>query len=63
MPLLQTPGPAPEFTANAFVNGSIGNVALKDYRVSVLVERERERDRERERERGGGRQIDRQIYR
>ncbi len=45
MPLLQTPGPAPEFTANAFVNGSIGNVALRDYRVSVLVERERERER------------------
>jgi hypothetical protein len=49
MPLLQTPGPAPEFTANAFVNGSIGNVALRDYKVRVLVERgERERERQRE---------------
>jgi hypothetical protein len=35
MPLLQTPGPAPEFTANAFINGSIGNVALRDYRVRI----------------------------
>jgi hypothetical protein len=34
MPLLQTPGPAPDFTANAFVNGAIGNVALRDYKVS-----------------------------
>ena len=33
MPLLQTPGPAPDFTANAFVDNAIGNVALKSYKV------------------------------
>jgi len=37
MPLLQTPGPAPEFTANAFVNGSISNVALRDYKDKKYV--------------------------
>ena len=35
MPLLQTPGPAPDFTANAYVNGALGNVALKDYKVRL----------------------------
>lgn len=31
MPLLQCPGPAPDFAAHAVVNGNIGHVALKDY--------------------------------
>ena len=31
MPLLQCPGPAPDFATHAVVNGNIGHVALKDY--------------------------------
>ena len=33
MPLLQCPGPAPDFATHAVVNGNIGHVALKDYQV------------------------------
>ena len=38
MPLLQTPGPAPDFTAHAYFNNTIGNIGLQDYKVkSSLV--------------------------
>ena len=37
MPLLQCPGPAPDFATHAVVNGNIGHVALKDYQVWSIV--------------------------
>ena len=37
MPLLQCPGPAPDFATHAVVNGNIGHVALKDYQVLSIV--------------------------
>ena len=37
MPLLQCPGPAPDFATHAVVNGNIGHVALKDYQVESIV--------------------------
>ena len=37
MPLLQCPGPAPDFAAHAVVNGNIGHVALKDYQGEKYV--------------------------
>merc|ERR1712088_857333 len=37
MPLLQTPGPAPDFATHAVVNGQIGHVGLKDYQGEKYV--------------------------
>ena len=37
MPLLQCPGPAPDFATHAVVNGNIGHVALKDYQGEKYV--------------------------
>merc|ERR1712226_1570591 len=37
MPLLQTPGPAPDFATHAMVNGQIGHVGLKDYQGEKYV--------------------------
>merc|ERR1712223_1280027 len=37
MPLLQTPGPAPDFATHAVVNGQIGHVGLKDYQGEKFV--------------------------
>merc|ERR1712038_251920 len=37
MPLLQCPGPAPDFATHAVVNGNIGHIALKDYQGEKYV--------------------------
>merc|ERR1712038_1414139 len=37
MPLLQTPGPAPDFATHAVVNGNIGHIGLKDYQGEKYV--------------------------
>jgi len=37
MPLLQTPGPAPDFATHAFVKGNIGHIGLKDYQGEKYV--------------------------
>merc|ERR1711971_219477 len=37
MPLLQCPGPAPDFATHAVVNGQIGHVGLKDYQGEKYV--------------------------
>ena len=37
MPLLQCPGPAPDFATHAVVNGNIGHVALKDYQGECSI--------------------------
>merc|ERR1712142_976405 len=37
MPLLQTPGPAPDFATHAVVNGNIGHLGLKDYQGEKYV--------------------------
>merc|ERR1712042_423788 len=36
-PLLQTPGPAPDFSASAFVNNAIGNISLNAYKDKKYV--------------------------
>merc|ERR1711971_35836 len=54
MPLLQCPGPAPDFATHAVVNGNIGHVALKDYQGGVLYPEDAAVLRHRRRVRGPG---------
>merc|ERR1712080_171446 len=37
MPLLQTPGPAPDFATHAYANGNISHVGLKDFKGEKYV--------------------------